>query len=133
MQASAPILTNLKPNTMKTYVKVFALILLFGLSFLQPAQAQANRDTVVIKTSAICGECKERIEKAVRFVKGTIESNVDLDTKEVTVVYKSDKTNPDELRKAIADAGYDADDVKADPKAFGKLPGCCQKPGGKQE
>ncbi|MCB0429465.1 MAG: heavy-metal-associated domain-containing protein [Flavobacteriales bacterium] len=118
---------------MKTYVKVFALILLFGLSFLQPAQAQANRDTVVIKTSAICGECKERIEKAVRFVKGTIESNVDLDTKEVTVVYKSDKTNPDELRKAIADAGYDADDVKADPKAFGKLPGCCQKPGGKHE
>jgi len=91
--------------------------------------AKAQTDTIRIKTSAICDQCKERIEHDLSFEKG-IKSNVmNLDTKEVTVVYNSQKTNPEKIRLAITKIGYDADSLKADAKAYGKLPECCQAPG----
>ncbi|MCB0397882.1 MAG: cation transporter [Flavobacteriales bacterium] len=94
------------------------------------ANAQESKtDTVVIKTSAVCDMCQERIEKAVKFVKGTRSYEFNADTKELTVIFRPDKTSADELRKAISAAGYDADDVKADEKAYAKLPHCCQKDG----
>ena len=84
-------------------------------------------DTVLIKTSAICNECKERIETALAYEKGIIQSDVNFKTGMVSVVYKDSKTNPDKIRKAISEIGYDADNVKADPKSYAKLPKCCKK------
>ena len=37
-------------------------------------------------------------------------------------------TNIENVKTAIANAGYDADDVKADEGAYKKLPKCCKKP-----
>lgn len=37
------------------------------------------------------------------------------------------KTNPVEIRKAITLTGFDADDLKADPKAYASLDGCCKR------
>ena len=88
-------------------------------------------ETVKIKTSAQCGQCKERIEKALAFEKGVKKATLDVDTKECTVVYNPKKTNAGKLRTAISKTGYDADDVKADAKAYDQLPHCCQKPEGK--
>ena len=45
------------------------------------------------------------------------------------VTYVTKKTNPEKLRLAITKIGYDADELKADEKAYNKLPGCCQKGG----
>ena len=36
------------------------------------------------------------------------------------------KTNPADIRQAIAGTGYDADEVKAMPKAVAKLDECCR-------
>ena len=85
-------------------------------------------ETIQIKTSSQCGECKEIIEEALAFEKGVKESELDLETKIVIITYKKAKTTPDKIRKAISKAGYDADDVKADPKAYSKLDACCKKP-----
>jgi hypothetical protein len=35
----------------------------------------------------------------------------------------------EKIRIAITKSGYDADSLKADPKAFKHLPECCKKPG----
>lgn len=91
--------------------------------------ANAQTDTVKIKTSAICDDCKNRIEHDLSFLKGVKSSNVDLDTKEVTVVYNREKTDPDKIRVAITKTGYDADTMKAVEKAFNRLPECCRVPG----
>ncbi len=40
--------------------------------------------------------------------------------------YLRDKTTVDEIRKAIAATGYDADHVKAVPAAYQKLDACCK-------
>ncbi len=89
----------------------------------------AQTDTVIVKTSVICNECKERIEHDLSFEKGVKSNVVNLDTKEVTVVYNAAKTDPQKIRVAITKIGYDADSLKADQKAFNKLPLCCREPG----
>lgn len=90
--------------------------------------AQNNVEEVKIQTSAQCGMCKDRIEKNIVFEKGVVDVVLDMDTKIATIKYKANKTNPDNLRQAIAKLGHDADDVKADEKAYAKLPPCCKKP-----
>ncbi|MDX2001636.1 MAG: cation transporter [Chitinophagales bacterium] len=83
-------------------------------------------ETVEIKTSAICGECKERIEKAVFEINGVKSAKLDLKTKVLTVKFSPDKTTVSAIREKVSKAGYDADDLKADKAAFEALPACCQ-------
>ena len=52
---------------------------------------------------------------------------LDEQSKQVTVRYNLAKTTTEAIRTAISKLGYDADDVKADPKAYEKLPACCKK------
>jgi mercuric ion binding protein len=97
--------------------------------FLKGAFAQ---DTMYIKTSAVCETCKKIIEKDLSFEKGVKSSSLDVETKTLMVVYNPEKTTPEKVRIAVTKAGYDADSLKADPKAFKKLPECCQDPNHKE-
>jgi copper chaperone CopZ len=90
--------------------------------------AKPKTETIKIKTSSQCDMCKERIEEALAFEKGVKKSDLDVETQIVTVTYKAGKTTPGKIRRAISKVGYDADDVAADFKAYGKLPACCKKP-----
>ena len=86
-----------------------------------------NYEEVQIQTSAVCGMCEERIEGNMAYEKGVKKVELNDETKVVTIGYDPRKTNPDNLRTAVSKIGYDADDVKADPVAYEKLPGCCKK------
>jgi copper chaperone CopZ len=109
---------------MRTAAFVVTLLLLSA-----GAMAQKSKfEEIKIKTSSQCDMCKERIEEALAFEKGVKKSSLDVETKIVTVTYRPSKTTPEKIRRAISKAGYDADDVTADPKAYGKLPACCKKP-----
>jgi periplasmic mercuric ion binding protein len=44
------------------------------------------------------------------------------------VTYIWDRTTIENIKTAIANIGYDAGDVAADPEAYKKLPTCCKKP-----
>jgi len=48
--------------------------------------------------------------------------------KETTVKYVSDRINEEEIKAAIANAGYDANEVTANPDSYKRLPDCCKKP-----
>lgn len=105
---------------------VFAVLFLsiFSLAFRADPPLE-----VKIKTSAICEMCKERIEKQLAFTKGVTESNLDLKDKVVTITFNPKKTDIAKLKKAINDAGYDADETVANEKSYDKLPSCCKKDG----
>lgn len=111
---------------MKKIIMITCLLMGFVIK-----NATAQDTTVVIKSTAQCGECKEKIENALNFEKGVKSSDVNIDTKEVTVVYNPDKTTPDKIRTAISKAGYDADNIPADEKAYKRLKPCCTKDGHK--
>lgn len=85
--------------------------------------------TVEIQTSAECGECKERLEGALNFTKGVSFAELDLNSRKLTVKFKTATISLEEIKKQISLLGYHADEVKADQVAFDKLPACC-KPGG---
>lgn len=121
---------------MRTLALLFVTIMICGIASGSPTASDNKQEeklsgkfeTVKIKTSAQCGMCKDRIEEALAFEKGVKKSELDLDTKIVTVSYKPAKTSVDKIRKAITKVGYDADDVPSDKKAYSKLPACCKKP-----
>ena len=93
------------------------------------AQQTKSKETIVIKTSTQCEMCKERVEKGMAYTKGVVLSNLNVEKAALTVVYKSHKTTPEKIRQAISEMGYDADGIKANPKAYRQLPHCCQKGG----
>ena len=104
---------------MKKLVMMFALVAIAMV-------ANAQTESVEIKTSAICGMCKSTIERALAYEKGVEKSSLDVKTKVVTVQYDASKTNPDKIRQCIAKAGYNADDVMREEKAYSKLSDCCK-------
>ena len=109
------------------------LTLFFGLFITMTAFSQTKKtETVVIHTSAECEACKERIENAMNYTKGISFAELDIESQNLTVKYRTDKITLEEIRQKIADTGYDADEVKATIESQKKLPACCQ-PGGMEK
>ncbi|MCF8258527.1 MAG: cation transporter [Flavobacteriales bacterium] len=89
--------------------------------------AQKDVQTITIKTSAVCDMCKETIEKEMSFTKGVTAATLDVKTAILTVSYRTTRTDPATIRKAVNKVGYDADDSPAEPKAYDNLHHCCKK------
>jgi cation transport ATPase len=114
-------------------ISLFVMGLIAMMLWSVTAAAQGPKTTTIeIKTSAQCSMCKETIEKAMAFEKGVVKANLDVETKVLSVTYKPAKTSPETIRKAVSAVGYDADEVKADEKAYSKLADCCKKPEDRQ-
>jgi mercuric ion binding protein len=111
---------------MKTQLIIIFLFAVLGTTWAQKTQ------TVVIHTSAECGQCEERLEEGLNYAKGVVFAELDLETQNVTIKYSPKKTDVAQLKKVINGLGYDADDQKADAAAVNKLPACC-KPNGMEK
>lgn len=111
-------------------MKSLKLIVLFVLGVVTMSFAQVKPvEKAVIKTPTVqCEMCKDRLEKFLARETGVTAYKVDYKKKTVTVTYITDRTNLENIKTAIANAGYDADDVTADEDAYKRLPKCCQKP-----
>jgi mercuric ion binding protein len=111
-------------------MKKFHFLFLFmaGLSLSVSAQ-QKKPVTVKIQTpGALCDECKKRIEDYMKYEDGVTKVVVYPRSKYTMVTYLADRTNIENIKTAIANIGYDADDVKANEEAYKKLPKTCKKP-----
>ena len=100
---------------------------LFFLLLTVATGVRAQTARVVIMTSAVCDMCKETIERDLAFEKGVSAATLDVESKELTVVYQPKKTNPDKIRQAVTRVGYDADSLPAVPRAYQRLDDCCKK------
>ncbi|MDO6435277.1 heavy metal-associated domain-containing protein [Flavitalea sp. BT771] len=120
---------SIKKDIMGVSKKInFLAFLLVGFATFSFAQQKAVK-TVVIKTPTVqCESCKKRIENYMSHEEGIQKVNVDFKKKTTTVVYLTDRTNPENIKALIANVGYDADDVTAEPDAYKRLPTCCKKP-----
>lgn len=111
---------------MKTLKLTFLSI--FGALTMANAQVKPV-EKVVIKTPTVqCEMCKEKIENYLKREPGISLVKVDYKKKTTTVTYLTDRNNIEQIKTAIANAGYDADDVAADEDAYKRLPKCCKKP-----
>lgn len=91
---------------------------------------QPKKQSAVIKLPGVqCEVCKKNIEAdAPKYLDGLIKLNVNYKSKTAQVQWYPDRTNIEEIKTAIANAGYDADDVTANPDSYKRLPKCCKKP-----
>ena len=84
-----------------------------------------NAKTETVKIYGNCGMCEKTIEKAAN-IKKIAELDWNKDTKMATLTYDSKNTNPEEVLKRVALAGYDSDSFLAPDTAYSNLPECCQ-------
>ena len=105
--------------------------ILMGLLVFGTANAQIKvKDKAVINLPNLqnCDKCKDQIEFFIGKTDGVISIKVDLKRKTATVAWLTDRTNKEYLKTAIANLGFDADDVEAEEFAYKRLPACCKKP-----
>lgn len=98
------------------------------LSVVAMAQTKASV-TVTIKTPTVqCDMCKSRIEEYLKRVDGVTFVNVKVKQKETVIKYLTDRTNEEMIKTTIANAGFDANEIAANPDSYKMLPKCCKKP-----
>ncbi len=104
------------------------LLSLAGLVTVSFAQQKAVQKAVIKTPTVQCEMCKEKIEKYLGREPGVSAVKVDYKKKTTSVTFLTDRNNIEQLKAAIANVGYDADDVTAEEGAYNKLPKCCKKP-----
>jgi copper chaperone CopZ len=109
---------------------IFSILFVVSAAF--SGLAQEKVETITIKTIIICDHCMKcddcgyNIDTSIRKGKGIKKVQINPEKNTVVVTYRADKTTPNEIRVALSKAGYNADDVKAEPDAYAKLDGCCK-------
>ena len=104
------------------------LLAITGTALVSSAQIKASM-TAKIKTPTVgCDDCKNRIETYLKRYDGVTSVQVNWHQKITTVKYLTDRTNIEEIKTAIANCGYDADDIPATEDAYKRLPKTCKKP-----
>ena len=110
-------------------MKKYILILITVFAF-TAVQGQEKSNSKIKETSfevkGVCGECKARIENAAMHTKGVKKADWNKETKELKLVYNSQKVDLETVKKAIASKGHDTDTQPTDSTSYAKLPGCCK-------
>lgn len=108
----------------------FSVLTLCFVSLSALAQTKPIQ-TVKISTPTVqCEKCKTAIETLLKRYDGVMTVNVNVKKKETTVKYITDRTNDEIIKAGIANAGYDANEIAANPEVYKTLPKCCKKPEG---
>jgi len=109
--------------------KWFLFLMLSGaLGLGASAQTKAQMTAKINTPTVQCELCKKRIEEVLKRYDGVLSVNVNYRKKETTVKYLTDRTNEEIIKTAIANAGYDANEIAATPEVYESLPKCCKKP-----
>ncbi|MEO5998530.1 MAG: heavy-metal-associated domain-containing protein [Chitinophagaceae bacterium] len=109
-------------------VKLVVLLLLGVVSFSFAQGKKKSLLTVTISTPGIqCEACKNILEQYMTHEEGVTKAVADFKRKITKVTYWTDRTNPENIKTAIANVGFDADDVTANLEFAKKLPPCCKK------
>ena len=107
---------------------IIGMLAIGGFALTSTAQVKASL-TAKIKTPTIgCDDCKNRIETYLKRYDGVTSVQVNWHQKITTVKYLTDRTNIEEIKTAISNCGYDADDIPAFEEAYKRLPKTCKKP-----
>lgn len=106
---------------------MIAGIFLLGISLGGKAQVKPMVTALIKTPNALCEVCKTRIESYLKRYDGILEVNVYFRKGETKVKFLTDRTDIEQVKTAIANCGYDADDVPATEDIYNRLPKSCKK------
>ena len=104
---------------------ILGMMLLFVTLTTQGQEKKNKNAKHDVEVNGNCEMCKKRIEKAAYSVKGVKSAEYHLDDKMLHLILNEEKCSALDVKKAVANVGYDTDGVKATDEAYGKLHGCC--------
>ena len=111
---------------------LFSLVAFCFITIAATAQQKPIQIVKINTPTVQCDMCKKTIEDLLKRYDGVMSVNVRLNkdsTKRITIVkYITDRINEETIKAAIANAGYDANEVAANPESYKALPKCCKKP-----
>ncbi|MBM3413760.1 MAG: heavy-metal-associated domain-containing protein [Bacteroidetes bacterium] len=108
-------------------MRILMLSLLLLFSLIGEAQLMPVVSTTVKIPQALCIQCKNRLEYQVRRLNGVQEFVVNYRKGEARLKFLTDRTDIEQVKTMIANTGYDADDILANPDAYNRLPVTCKK------
>jgi copper chaperone CopZ len=109
-------------------IKKFLLVILAftGISTFSFAQAKSIEKAVIHTPGVMADACKISIENFLVHEYGVSSVKADYRRHTVTVTWYTNRTNIENIKTALANMGYDADDVTAEPDAYKRLPPACK-------
>ena len=107
---------------------LFSLLAITFISIAATAQQKAVQTVKVSTPTVQCDMCKKTIEDLMKRYDGVLSVNVNVRQKTTTIKYLTDRINEETIKAAIANAGYDANEIAANPESYKALPKCCKKP-----
>jgi len=111
---------------------LFSLVTFCFITVGASAQQKAMMVAKISTPTVQCDMCKKTIEDLLKRYDGVLSVNVKLSKdstkRETTIKYLTDRVNEETLKAAIANAGYDANEIAANPESYKALPKCCKKP-----
>jgi mercuric ion binding protein len=106
---------------------IILVLLVTFLGFSAQAQDKKNKNAkYTIEVNGNCEQCQKRIQKAAYSVSGVKSAVWSIETHQLDLIINEEKTSIQEVKKAVAKAGHDTDEVKTTPENYNKLPDCCQ-------
>lgn len=99
-----------------------AVVILVNTEGKSMAQRPSAREEVKIQTDLHCESCKKKIVDYMTFEKGVTAIAADVDSKVVTIEYRTNRTNEEKLVKALEKLGYKAAVIKEEEKVNDPLP-----------
>jgi len=98
---------------MKSKLSILIVLLILSVSITAQVKNDASKkktEEVTFIVNMHCSACKEKIEKYIPLERGVEDIKVDLEKKEVTVIYKPTKTSVEKLKKSIEELGYSCEE-----------------------
>lgn len=108
-------------------MKNIIIILVALIGFTGTAQEKKNKNArYTIEVNGNCEQCKKRIEKAAYAVPGVKSAIWDIEGHQLHLIVNEEKASVADIKKAVAKAGHDTNDVKAAAADYDKLHSCCK-------
>ena len=114
--------------------RILPMIMLLMASYCTIHAQQPNPQWITIKSANLrCWECKERLDKYLlvenksNMESGLMQWKINMLQGEIKIQYLPDRASPETIKAALNNAGFDADNDKADPEAYKKLPVPCRR------
>ena len=115
--------------------KILILVFIVFIIYKSDAQVMAAKaEWVTIKTPNLrCWECKVKLEhwliteNKANMQSGLIQWKFNLLNGEIRFQYFPDRVSVDEIRISLNNAGFDADNEKAEEDSYKKLPPICKR------
>lgn len=106
----------------------FLIVFILFTASVSFGQQKAIRKAVISTPGVRSEACKSYIDNRLVHEYGISSVKADFKKHTVAIVFFTDRTNIENVKTALANMGYDADDVTAEPDAYKRLSQDCQNP-----